>query len=210
LPATLLFEEDILGRKSIAEIRKTEIIEAFLRIVAEKGLGKATVREIAAEAGCSHGMVRHYFGNKDSMVLEVLDYVIAEYKSNFQIRISQHKTAVDRLKFLMSWWVDRGKFDVDWGWTLMEIWVYSKDNPTVFKALQDYYDLARGTITGIIRDGIRSQEFRDVDPAITADLILADLDGLIRLWYVNPEKMALEQMAERATELFEEYLKHRI
>jgi AcrR family transcriptional regulator len=198
-----------LGRTSIAEIRRAEIIEAFLRIVAEKGLARATVREIAGEAGCSHGMVRHYFGNKESMILEVLNYIMAEYKSSFQTGISQHKTAVDRLKFLMSWWVDRKKIDVDWGWTLMEIWVYSKDNPTVFKALQDYYDLARHTIATIIREGIRSQEFRDVDPDSTADLILADLDGLIRLWYANPEKMALKKMAGRATELFEGYLENR-
>lgn len=44
------------------------ILEALLEVVAEHGLQKATVREVATAAGVSIGTVQHYFPTKDEMV----------------------------------------------------------------------------------------------------------------------------------------------
>lgn len=195
-----------MAKLSIAEIRKTEIIEAFLRVVSEQGLAKATVREVAEAAECSHGMVRHYFGDKDSMILQVMDYVTKTYLADFQRGISKYDSAMDRLRFGTSWWVDRDRYDIDWGWTLMELWVYSKNNREVAEAIKEYYDLAASIIAGVIRQGIESGEFGEVDAESSADMIIAELDGLVRLWFANPERMPLQAMAKRAAELFEGYL----
>ncbi len=44
------------------------ILEALLEIVAERGLEKATIREVAAAAGVAIGTVQYYFPTKDTMV----------------------------------------------------------------------------------------------------------------------------------------------
>ena len=195
-----------MPKLSIAEIRKTEIIEAFLKIVSGKGLAKATVREVADAAGCSHGMVRHYFGDKETMILEALDHMIALYSADFQKGAPHDQSAWSRLQYLISWWVDLSSVDAEWNWVMREFRVFAKSNKAVSKAIQKYYGLASDAITETIHEGIRLGEFRKVDPEHTARLISSTLDGIIGFWFVDPEEMPLRAMAGQAEELFQDYL----
>ena len=52
-------EEDLTAR---ARIR-----DAALRLFADRGVGGATIRDIARAAGVSGGLVRHHFGSKDGL-----------------------------------------------------------------------------------------------------------------------------------------------
>lgn len=49
--------------------RRGEILEATWRVIAEKGVEAATIREIAKEAGYSAGVLAHYFTNKDEILI---------------------------------------------------------------------------------------------------------------------------------------------
>jgi AcrR family transcriptional regulator len=46
---------------------RARIRDAALRLFAERGVEGATIRDIAAEAGVSSGLVRHHFGSKDAL-----------------------------------------------------------------------------------------------------------------------------------------------
>ncbi|VDC28375.1 TetR/AcrR family transcriptional regulator [Pseudogemmobacter humi] len=50
------------------ENRREALIEAMQDLVAEGGPQAATVRAIAARAGVTPGLIRHYFGSKDELV----------------------------------------------------------------------------------------------------------------------------------------------
>lgn len=54
-------------RASEAE-RRQDLIRATLDCISEFGLRGATVREIAARAGVTPGLIRHYFSSKDQML----------------------------------------------------------------------------------------------------------------------------------------------
>ncbi|HEU4322464.1 MAG TPA: TetR family transcriptional regulator C-terminal domain-containing protein [Roseiflexaceae bacterium] len=56
--------------------RKRDIAEAVLRLTARQGLEAASVRDVAAEAGVSVGLVQHYFRTKDEMLLFACQYMI--------------------------------------------------------------------------------------------------------------------------------------
>ena len=49
------------------ERRRDSLIWAALDLVADGGPGSATVRAIAAKAGVSQGLIRHYFDSKDAL-----------------------------------------------------------------------------------------------------------------------------------------------
>lgn len=51
------------------EQRRIEIVEATWRIIARGGFAAATMREIAAEAGFANGGLKHYFANKDELLV---------------------------------------------------------------------------------------------------------------------------------------------
>jgi AcrR family transcriptional regulator len=44
------------------------LLEAAIRVVANEGLRGLTIRAVAAEAGVSHGLVRHHFGSRAALV----------------------------------------------------------------------------------------------------------------------------------------------
>jgi AcrR family transcriptional regulator len=51
------------------ELRRRQVIGAVARITARGGLGAATFREVAAEAGVSVSLVQYYFGTKADLLL---------------------------------------------------------------------------------------------------------------------------------------------
>lgn len=67
-----------------AEARRAEIVEAVFRIIAVDGLERASLREVADEAGLAVGSVRHYFAGSE----ELLSYSFAAVVDRIMVRLS--------------------------------------------------------------------------------------------------------------------------
>ncbi|YCH08072.1 TetR/AcrR family transcriptional regulator [Arthrobacter sp. alpha11c] len=52
-----------------AEARRQEVVQAVFRIIASDGLERASLREVADEAGLAVGSVRHYFASSDELLV---------------------------------------------------------------------------------------------------------------------------------------------
>ncbi len=65
-----------MGRPSKKEQRTEEILDAFYRCVARYGLEGSTLEYIANEAGLKRSLVRHYVGNRDNLVEQLVDRVL--------------------------------------------------------------------------------------------------------------------------------------
>jgi len=50
------------------DVRRQALIDAMLDAVADLGLAGANVREVAARASVTPGLIRHYFGSKEQLV----------------------------------------------------------------------------------------------------------------------------------------------
>jgi AcrR family transcriptional regulator len=57
-------------RRESEETRRDQLMSAAIDIVAEQGLQAATVRQIAARAGVTQGLIRHYFASKEELTRE--------------------------------------------------------------------------------------------------------------------------------------------
>jgi len=62
------------------EDRRAQIIDAAMRVFAQKGFSKATNRDVAREAGITTGLIYYYFANKEALLKAVI-----EERSPFQI-----------------------------------------------------------------------------------------------------------------------------
>lgn len=60
------------SRKRDAEATKATILDAAFQTFTERGFARATLREIAARAGVSHGLLRRHFGSKEALFLKAL------------------------------------------------------------------------------------------------------------------------------------------
>ncbi|MBO1266735.1 TetR/AcrR family transcriptional regulator [Arthrobacter cavernae] len=59
-----------------AEARRQEVVEAVFRIIAVDGLERASLREVAEEAGLVVGSVRHYFASSDELLVHSFSIVV--------------------------------------------------------------------------------------------------------------------------------------
>jgi AcrR family transcriptional regulator len=59
-----------------AAARRQEVVEAVFRIVAADGLERASLREVADEAGLAVGSVRHYFASSDELLAHSFGVVV--------------------------------------------------------------------------------------------------------------------------------------
>ena len=76
--------------------RRIEIVRAAWRIIASDGFDRATMREIAAEAGYTHGAVKPYFGSKDQLLTFAFDYVFTQTNA----RMAEATAGLNGLKAL--------------------------------------------------------------------------------------------------------------
>lgn len=57
----------------VVEDRREQIIEAALRVFAQKGFDKATNKDIAQEASITPGLIYHYFRSKEELLKAALE-----------------------------------------------------------------------------------------------------------------------------------------
>ena len=61
-----------VGRRLDPDARRAEILDAALRLYAERPYGDVSTSELAREAGVARGLLNHYFGTKRGLYLEAL------------------------------------------------------------------------------------------------------------------------------------------
>ena len=82
--------------------RRREITTAVCRITTKGGLGAATFREVAAEAGVSVRLVQYYFGTKDQLLLVTQQHVAERATARLRRRLaSAESTPRARLRAVL-------------------------------------------------------------------------------------------------------------
>jgi AcrR family transcriptional regulator len=98
-----------MGRRSLANVRIAQIVEAASRCIATYGYQGATLERIATEAGLRRGHIRHYVGNRSELIDRVVDAVAAPYNAALQ-SIRDFNDPSTRISALLD-----HLFGADWG-----------------------------------------------------------------------------------------------
>jgi AcrR family transcriptional regulator len=72
-----------MGRKSLETQRKEEILVAFERCIVKYGL-EVSLEQIADEAGIKRSLIRHYVGNRDALVHEVIERITTDFQHQIE------------------------------------------------------------------------------------------------------------------------------
>ncbi|WP_432487877.1 TetR/AcrR family transcriptional regulator [Kineococcus sp. SYSU DK018] len=68
--------------------RRQRIIEAAWRLIAERGIDAATMREIAREAGYANGALTHYFADKEALLRAAYEHVYSATNGRVAVAVS--------------------------------------------------------------------------------------------------------------------------
>jgi len=167
----------VLGERSAAaEEKRRVILDAAVRVFAEKGFHTSRVGDIAEEAGVAHGLLYHYFSSKD----EVLETIFREHWTALLDRIhaaeESEEPVLDQLRgiaraMFFGWRYDRDAVRV----VIREI----ARSPEVQERVGELVKPI-GAIRRIIERGQSSGDFRrDLDAGTAAVIFYGAIDELI-------------------------------
>ena len=94
-----------MGRKSLKDIRRKEIIEVYYKVASEEGLKDTSISKIANELECNPSLIIHYFESKDELVYGLVDFIIAKFQCSVFVDLPEIRTREelrDYIKFLLN------------------------------------------------------------------------------------------------------------
>src|SRR6188472_2610773 len=101
--------------QQLKDSRSIEILRAASRVFAKKGFAAAKISDIAREAGLSHGLVYHYFENKDAIFGAILEEKLARMKGAMAEDAVLEGTAIDRMRTSVERWLMRTQEEPEMG-----------------------------------------------------------------------------------------------
>ena len=87
-----------MARPTNTQQRRTEILDAFLNVMAQEGYAKATIQAIAKQAGLRSGLIHYHFKNKQEILIELVKQVSASVQERYQDLAAHANTPQEKLK----------------------------------------------------------------------------------------------------------------
>jgi len=179
--------------------RREELLAIAVKLFAEQGVAKTTVRDIADAAGMLSGSLYHHFESKNQIVAEAigkgLTLGVAANRALIESSPDQ-AVAVVRLITDIVRWVGE---EPDVVKILTNDKAYIRDNPDL-RETEETRQVNRRTWIGLIQDGIDAGVFR---PLGNVDLVVRSIyDGLFGATRWMYGDLAPEEVARNFAELY--------
>jgi len=151
--------------------RPRQILDAALEVFGERGLAAARLEDIARTAGVSKGTIYLYFPNKEALFCEMIREIPARHIATVEGMISDSDSATEQLRhyFRNSWdYMRMPTFEILYRLILSELHHF----PDLYEQFVEEVPMrSMRIIADIIRRGIASGEFRDIDPLVAARML---------------------------------------
>jgi AcrR family transcriptional regulator len=189
----------ILTRKETQERTRERVVAAAAQVFARRGYHRATMDEIASEAGYTIGAIYSNFAGKEELFLALADRQveqrIAEVKAIADAAQGEEpgKEAADQLRTFL-------ERDPEWALLFYEFWSLSLRNPELQGELAKRRDAIRDGLAETLERVAKRHGFKLRFPArVLATAIAASLNGLAFERAADPNALPDEVFAEFVT-----------
>jgi len=168
------------------------MLDAAVKIVAERGLEYLTLAECGEAAGYSRGLAAHYFGSKDALIGAIAGHIVEDYALRLRGN-SGGRRGLDGFLYSVAFYIDSGRSRMLQLRAFHAVLGSSLTQPAVSKAIADLNRQSVASFAHGIRACIKQGAIRkDVDPTSQATLVLSVLRGLMSQWLIDPRGVDLE------------------
>jgi TetR/AcrR family fatty acid metabolism transcriptional regulator len=185
--------------------KREQIVQAAIKVFAEKGLEKGKIADIAREAGIGKGTVYEYFSSKEDLFSAIEQFVIQGMLQDLQQWVEIDLPPRQKLEYI----IDRSmETFLAMGESLLivtELWAQSARglwHGSSEMAIRGMYESYRKTIVTILQAGIDSGDFRAMDTEGVATLLMAFLDGLIWQYMIMNDPEAFNRVWKETVKSF--------
>jgi AcrR family transcriptional regulator len=190
---------DVLTRKARQERTREEVIAAAAKVFARRGYHRATVDEIASEAGFTIGALYSNFSGKEELFLAIADRQVEERVAEVGAIADAAegddpgRDAAEQLRSFL-------ERDPEWPLLFYEFWSLSVRNPELQGELAKRRDAIRDALAETLERVAKKHGFKLRFPApVLATAIAASLNGLAFERAADPDALPDEVFAEFVT-----------
>jgi AcrR family transcriptional regulator len=182
--------------------RRNQILDAAEKVFAGQGFNQARMDDIVSESGLSKGALYWYYKSKDAIILALLDRVFIAEMEEAEKLIAQPGSAEERIRVLaLSAVREIRHFEpiMSLGYEFVALAARRRE---VRERLKSYYQRYTEILAQVIRQGIESGEFDDVDAVNAAMTIIGMYEGLALMWFIDPQSLDWNEMAHVPMDVF--------
>ena len=95
-----------MRREQHVELRRREMLAAYYQALVDEGLQGASIAKIAARIDAPPSLLIHYFGTKEQMTIELVDYLLEEYRQGYGDRLAAIPDPLERLRAILDTFFD--------------------------------------------------------------------------------------------------------
>lgn len=197
-----------MTRRANSEHRQGEIVAAMMKVIAVRGYEKATIQEIAKQAGLTAGLIHYHFSDKREILIALAkhlsDYAYARY-----LKFAESATTPEeRFRAYLDARLGFGKgasTDAVAAWVVIgsEAVRDTAVNRVYQEAISAELKLIRELLSAYFAENKRSQKHL----AQLAGAVMSLVEGAFQLSRAASESMPRNYAAESAFQLVERFLK---
>ncbi|MCC5953366.1 MAG: TetR/AcrR family transcriptional regulator [Acidimicrobiia bacterium] len=158
---------------------REEIVAAASHLFARHGVSATRMSDIAEGAGLQQSSIYYYFANKEQILREIVTTVNRVPLAYLARVNAEGGPAALRLYRLI-------RFDTrtlcDFPYDINEIHRISAQDPDTFAEYWTERQALNDGVEQLVAEGVAADEFREVDPRLTALTLLANNEG-VQNWY---------------------------
>jgi len=156
--------------------RREAIVDAALRVAIRKGFGSTTVRDVAAEVGCSSGLIHHYFDSMDEVLAAAFEVTAGRDLEVTHAAVAAEPTPTRQL---IAYFASYARTDQDWAFQLwLDAWAEAARQPAIGATSRRLNIAWQRLLAQVIERGVTTGDFRCDDPDGAAWRIVSMVDGL--------------------------------
>jgi AcrR family transcriptional regulator len=183
------------------EIRREQIAEAALQLVASQGLRRLSVAAVARRVGLVPSGIYRHFRSKDEILRAVLDRIEQRLLENIRIASEEHTNPLECLRDVLM----RHIRFIREGRALPRI-IFSDDfhggQPELKEKVLGIFGKYSGQVADLVRRGQQLGLIRaEVDPASVAMMVFGVVVPAAILWHLTEGGFDVTRHATRAWEL---------
>lgn len=186
----------MMPKLGMEEIRKEQVIKATEKCIIEKGLSNISIKDIAAEAKLSTGIIYHYFKNKDDLLLQVLKEAFRKSHEQVIQTVEPIGDSVVKLKKHIEYIHAVPKDNPEFYAVLMSYLGEAQHNPKVKKIIALFFKNLRSYIVNYLSKN--TSQAAEIQDRSRVELLAAMMIGLglgIGIqWTIEPDFLNLEQL----------------
>ena len=95
-----------MRREEWARLRRREMLAAYYQVLKDEGLQGASIAKIAKRIDAPPSLLIHYFGTKEQMTIELVDYLLEEYREGYGDRLAAIADPLERLQAIVDTFFD--------------------------------------------------------------------------------------------------------